>query len=35
LHTATDGIAVIGALVDGREVTLDEALQLLPAGGEQ
>jgi hypothetical protein len=35
LHTAAEGIAVIDALVDGREVTLDEALQLLPAGGEQ
>ncbi|KAA1006541.1 DNA alkylation response protein [Paraburkholderia panacisoli] len=35
LHTVPDDIAVIDALVDGREVTLDEALQLLPAGGEQ
>jgi hypothetical protein len=35
VRRATDDSEVIDALVDGRDVTLDQALQLLPAGGAQ
>ena len=35
LRHATDEIEVIDALVGGREITLEQALQLLPAGGVQ
>ncbi|MFM0310105.1 acyl-CoA dehydrogenase family protein [Paraburkholderia sp. RL17-383-BIF-A] len=35
LHSASDESAVIDALVNGRSVTLEEALQLLPAGSAQ
>jgi acyl-CoA dehydrogenase len=35
LRHATDEIEVIDALVDGRDITLEQALQLLPAGGVQ
>ena len=35
LQTSSDEIDVIDALVNGRGVTLDQALQLLPAGSVQ
>jgi alkylation response protein AidB-like acyl-CoA dehydrogenase len=35
LHGAEDDIDVIDALVDGRDITLDQAMQLLPAGAAQ
>jgi acyl-CoA dehydrogenase len=35
LHAASDDADVIDALVNGRAITLDQAMQLLPAGGAQ